>query len=166
MKLAACLSFVAALSTIPFDQSVAAGGQIITVTRKDKNVYKIDGTDTFAVTKHCHEYVYGETAYLKPFELMFLDSDSKCDLKGLYVRSQEEPGKYDVTLSNDPIGEWFEIHEIDGYVRAIACTEIAVMNRAVLTIRPGGHGSLYFPDSDRRCTVEGVYGRSNAPSAK
>jgi len=36
----------------------------VTVTRKEANLYKIDGTKTFIKTKYCYEYVYAEDALL------------------------------------------------------------------------------------------------------
>lgn len=36
----------------------------VTVTRKESNLYKIDGTKTYIKTKHCEEYCYSEQAVL------------------------------------------------------------------------------------------------------
>ena len=37
----------------------------VTVTRKGKDVYRIDGTAVFIITKYCYEYAYSEGAVLK-----------------------------------------------------------------------------------------------------
>ena len=36
----------------------------VTVTRKEANMYRVDGTKTYIQTKYCYEYVYSESAIL------------------------------------------------------------------------------------------------------
>lgn len=40
------------------------GKSIVNITRKDADLYKIDGTDLYIKTKYCYEYCYSEEVIL------------------------------------------------------------------------------------------------------
>jgi hypothetical protein len=44
--------------------SLRAESYRVSVTRKDKDMYRIDRTKTYIKTKYCYEYVYSESAVL------------------------------------------------------------------------------------------------------
>lgn len=61
----------------------------VTVTRKDQDLYRIDGTRLYVETRWCHEFAYGEEAILRydpnegPYgsnKLVFVSSDTVCDV--------------------------------------------------------------------------------------
>jgi hypothetical protein len=52
------------LTVIMSDVCYAADYYKVSVTRKDSNLYKIDGTDLYIRTKYCYEYATGQKAIL------------------------------------------------------------------------------------------------------
>lgn len=49
-------------STAP---ALASGVYKVSVTRKDRDLYRVDSTDIYIVTKYCYEYVYSDAAVLR-----------------------------------------------------------------------------------------------------
>lgn len=61
----------------------------MTVTRKDTDLYRIDGTRLYVETRWCYEFAIGEEAILRydpnegPYgsnKLVFVSSDTVCDV--------------------------------------------------------------------------------------
>jgi hypothetical protein len=61
----------------------------LTVTRKESNLYRVDGTKFFVKTKYCYEYAYSEAAlltyekYSYDNSLFFISSKTSCDVDKL-----------------------------------------------------------------------------------
>lgn len=71
----------------------------VNVTRKDSDLYKVDGTSFWIRTKYCHEYAYGETAVMiwhgrgsYSNKLVFLDYEgakkAECDIESLLAEAE------------------------------------------------------------------------------
>jgi hypothetical protein len=71
----------------------------VSVTRKDSNLYAIDGTSYWLKTKYCYEYAYSQDAVIVwegagsfSNKLVFLDSDHKksaeCDIELMLVETE------------------------------------------------------------------------------
>jgi len=139
---------------------VAASNYEISVTRKDSNLYKVDGKDIYIQTRYCYEYVYYENSYLRmngfSGEIIFLDSGDKCDVKAVYGRSEQTAGRYAVTVNREE-DNWYEIWGQGIYIKTSLCLSLALGEEAILSISAGGFGTLYI-DGDE-CMVEGIYSR-------
>lgn len=132
----------------------------VSVTRKGRNIYKVDGKDIYIQTRYCYEYVYSENAFLKMHgytgEIIFLDSGGKCDVKAVYGRSKQSAGKYAVTINRED-DDWYEIWGTGIYIKTSGCLSLALGEEAVLSISAGGYGTLYVEGN--QCMVEGLYSK-------
>ncbi len=132
----------------------------VNVTRKSSNIYKVTNEDIYIETKYCYEYVYYADALLKmndyTGEIIFLDQETKCDVKSVYGSLEIEPGTYDVNVTriND---DWYEVDGTGVFLRTSMCLNLALGEEAILKIYSGRTGKLYFADDE--CQVEGVYTR-------
>ena len=131
----------------------------VNLTRKSSNVYKVDGKDIIIQTRHCYVYAYSEEAIFKTSgyggEVIFFDSKDKCDVKAVFGVSEQEPGKYVVTVSRED-DDWYEVFGTNSYIKTSSCLSLALGEEAYLTIAPSGFGRLRFKDGDD-CMVEAVY---------
>ena len=131
----------------------------VNLTRKGRNVYKIDGKDIIIQTRYCYVYAYSEEAIFKASgyggELIFFDSKDKCDVKAVFGLSKQKPGKYVVTVSRED-DDWYEVLGTNSYIKTSTCLSLALGEEAYLTISASGFGQLRFEDGDD-CMVEGVY---------
>ena len=131
----------------------------VNLTRKSSNVYKVDGKDIIIQTRHCYVYAYSEDAIFKTSgyggEVIFFDSKDKCDVKAVFGVSEQEPGKYVVTVSRED-DDWYEVFGTNSYIKTSSCLSLALGEEAYLTIAPSGFGRLRFKDGDD-CMVEAVY---------
>lgn len=131
----------------------------VSLTRKDSNVYNIDGKDIIIQTRYCYVYAYSEEAIFKTSgyggELIFLDSKEKCDVKAVFGLSKQKPGKYVVTVSRED-DDWYEVLGTDLYIKTSACLSLALGEEAYLTMSASGFGQLRFKYGGD-CMVEGVY---------
>lgn len=132
----------------------------VSVTRKGSNLYKVDGKNIFIHTRYCYEYVYYESSFLKMSgysgEIIFTDSGGKCDVKAVYGPSEQDAGKYAVTINRED-DDWYEIWGQGIYIKTNACLSLALGEEAVLALSASGYGTLYVDDDE--CMVEGVYSR-------
>ncbi|WP_448171396.1 hypothetical protein [Rhizobacter fulvus] len=55
----------AAVSMLFAGTAFAADVYKVTVTRKDQDLYKVDGGKNYVVTRYCYEYAYGDEAILR-----------------------------------------------------------------------------------------------------
>lgn len=143
--------------------SVAAGAQSydVSVTRKDRNVYKVDGKQLLVRTKYCYVYAYSEEAVLRmrgrTGDLIFIDSRDKCDVEAVYSGSDQQAGKYSVTVSCDD-DDWYSVMGGALFIKTSMCLNLALGEEAFLSLGLGGVGRLVFETGDS-CTVEGLYQR-------
>lgn len=138
---------------------VLAENYEVNLTRKGRNVYIIDGKDIIIQTRYCYVYAYSEEAIFKTSgyggEVIFFDSEDKCDVKAVFGVSKQKPGKYMVTVSRED-DDWFEVLGTSSYIKTSSCLSLALGEEAYLTIANSGFGRLVFDDGND-CTVEGVY---------
>lgn len=131
----------------------------VNLTRKGKNVYKIDGKDIIIQTRYCYVYAYSEEAIFKTSgyggEVIFFDSKDKCDVKAVFDVSKQKPGKYVVRVSRED-DDWYEVFGTNSYIKTSSCVSIAHGEEARLTISQSGFGRLRFEDGND-CMVEAVY---------
>lgn len=150
---------LAALAILLLPLASLAETYELTVTRKGKNIYRVDGKPILIHTRYCYNYSYGAEALLRTDrgggELHFLDDDDACDVKGLYGRSDPKPGKYQVSISHED-DDWYQISP-KLYVQTSLCLNLALGEEGILDVRAGGFGRLHFLDSEDSCTVEGVF---------
>ena len=64
----------------------AMGADIISVTRKESDLYQVDYGNVFIKTRYCYEYAYGEDAFVYKDKLYFTGQDESCDVEGVYRR--------------------------------------------------------------------------------
>src|SRR5690606_28114288 len=152
------LATLAALMTLQAGPVLAENYEV-SLTRKGSNVYKIDGKDTIIQTRYCYVYAYSEAAIFKSSgyggEVIFFDSNDKCDVKAVFGISKQKPGKYVVTVSRED-DDWYEVFGTNSYIKTSSCLSLAIGEEANLTILPSGLGRLQFDDDDD-CMVEAVY---------
>ena len=149
---AACVAFLSS--------SVLANDYRVNVTRADSNLYKVDGGDFVINTRYCYEYVFYEDSLLRmagfSSEIIFLNSGSRCDVKGVYQSVSQSAGNYSVLVSRED-DDWYEIWGQGLFIRTNMCLSLALGEDAILSLRPGGYGTLYV--SGDECQVEGVYSK-------
>lgn len=153
------VAVLASIAAFLLPLSAIAGNYELSVTRKGKNLYKVDGKNVLIHTRYCYEYTYGSDALLRmdgrTGKLHFLEEDESCDVKAVYGRSEPKAGKFQVTINHED-DDWYEIAP-DVFVQTSLCLELALGEDGILEIRPGGFGKLHFLDSENSCTVEGVF---------
>lgn len=154
------LSLLLACLVCVCSADVQASTYEVSVTRKDNNIYSIDGKNILIQTKYCYQYGYGEEAILKfdgySGSLIFLNSTTKCDVKGLYSKSSQRPGSYQVSVTRES-DDWYEIFGQDMYIKTSMCLSLALGTEAFLKIDSFGTGFIVI-DNDR-CSVEGIYSK-------
>lgn len=132
----------------------------VTVTRNDSGRYIIDGKNMYIHTRYCYEYAYSESAFLKmrgySGEIIFINSNNKCDVKAVYGPIEQGAGKYAVTINMEDY-DWYEIWGQDIYIKTSGCASLALSKEVVLSINAGGYGTLYI--GDNQCMVEGLYSK-------
>jgi hypothetical protein len=140
--------------------SAEADNYEVSVTRKGSNIYKVDGENLLVQTRYCYEYVYYEESFLKmngySGEIIFTESASKCDVKAVFGLSEQDAGRYSVTINHDD-DDWYEVWGQDVYIKTSLCLSLALGEEAVLTLSEGGFGTLYVGDDE--CMVEGLYSK-------
>ena len=131
----------------------------VNLTRKGRNIYKIDGMDIIIQTRYCYVYAYSEEAILKTSgyggQVIFLDSKDKCDVKAVFGRSKQTPGKYNLTVSRED-DDWYEVTGTSSYIKTSYCLQLALVEEAQLTIASSGFGRMRF-ENGYDCMVEGIY---------
>lgn len=138
-----------------------AGNYEVSVTRKGSNVYKVDAKDIIIQTRYCYEYVYSENSFLKMNgyfgEIIFLDSGGgKCDVKAVYGKVNQAPGKYSVTVSREE-DDWYNVFGQDLYIKTSACLSLSLGEEAILDLSSGGYGTMYIDGN--QCMIEGIYSK-------
>jgi hypothetical protein len=68
---------VALLALFFTSAAPAADRYNVNLTRKDSNLYKVDGTSFWVQTQYCYAYGYGEEANLSPDEVIILEDGDK-----------------------------------------------------------------------------------------
>lgn len=153
------VAVLASIAAFLLPLSAIAENYELPVTRKGKNLYKVDGKNVLIHTRYCYEYTYGSDALLRmdgrTGKLHFLEEDESCDVKAVYGRSEHKTGKFQVTINHED-DDWYEIAP-DVFVQTSLCLELALGEDGILEIRPGGFGRLHFLDSENSCTVEDVF---------
>lgn len=152
--------FVVVFILIIFPLEVFANDYRVNVTKEDGDMYKVAGEDVVINTRYCYEYVYSEDSLLKmrgySSELIFIDSDSRCDVKAVYESVAQTAGNYSVSVSQED-DNWYEIWGQNLYIRTSFCLSLALGEDAVLSLQSGGFGTLYIRREE--CPVEGVYSK-------
>ena len=54
------------------------------VTRKDSDFYEVSLKNIMIKTRYCYEYAFSSEAVITDNKLIFLDSDTVCDIEGIY----------------------------------------------------------------------------------
>ena len=137
--------------------AIAADRYHVNLTRKDRNLYKVDGTSIWVQTRYCYVYGYGEEAALNDYEIVFFDSEEKCDVKRILREANVSSGTYNARLTH----EGDDLYStLDGtFVKTSMCLELGISEEAVLRMDSYGGGTVIFLDNDRRCQVEAVFSR-------
>lgn len=140
------LATLAALMSFQAAPAVAENYEV-SLTRKGRNVYKVDGKDIIIQTRYCYIYAYSEEALFKTSgysgEVIFFDSKDKCDVKAVFGVSKQKPGKYVVTVSHED-DNWYQIFGTSSYIKTSSCLSLALGEEAYLTIANSGFGRLRF----------------------
>lgn len=133
----------------------------LSVTRKDSNLYRVDGKDILIQTRYCYVYAYSEEAILKTSgyggDLIFPDSKDKCEIKAVFGHASQAAGKYRIQLNREE-DNWYEVWGQGIYLRTSLCLSLALGDDAVLTMYGPSSGRVVFDDGDS-CDVEGVYSK-------
>lgn len=154
---------------ILFAHSAFAGTYEIRVTRKESNIYSVDGKGIIIKTKYCYEYVYGSEAILRTSgrsgKLIFIEEDNSCDVEVVVGKVTLDQGNYSITVSQED-DEWYRVDGTEAYIQTSLCLNLALGQEALLKISIGGQGRLHFLDDDDSCTVEAVFSRSTFESVR
>lgn len=127
-----------------------------TVTRKSKNLYKVDGSSVWLYTRYCYEYAYSEEAVLRNGELIFVDSGAKCNVRLALKETTVKPGTYEVSVSQED-DDLYSTAD-DFYLSTSMCMELGIGEDAIFKAQAFG-GTLTFLDKGRQCEVERVFSR-------
>jgi hypothetical protein len=138
-----------------------AGDYTVNVTRKGPQLYKVTGKDLYVATRSCYEYVYYEDAVLrmsgKTGTIVFLDSGGKCDVKGVYGKTDIAPGDYSISVTHET-DDWYSVDGTELLIRTMTCSEYWYSEEVVLRVGPAG--AYVIEDADgNQCYVEGVFSR-------
>jgi hypothetical protein len=155
-KLLSAMALV--LATSATTGAAAADRYEVSLTRKDSNLYKVDGQPYWVQTRYCYIYGYGEEAVLSAYEVVFLDDAEKCDVKRILKEMQPSAGTYKVSLSREDDDLYSTVDGI--FVRTTMCLSLALGEDAILRLNGYGGGTVMFLDDDDRCNVEGVYSQA------
>lgn len=144
-----CAAF-AVLSPIP---SMAQSRYEVSVTRKVQNFYKVDNQRFWIKTRYCYEYVYYEDSLLSNYEIIFLDSGSKCDVDKIYREISPRSGNYEVSVSVEDNS----YSTLDGLLLVTPnCYQYVYYEDAIFRSNGYGGGTLVFLDAGKTCEVERV----------
>jgi hypothetical protein len=131
------------------------------VSRASGNIYTVSGKDIIIQTRYCYEYAYSEDAVLKSRgyggELLFTNSNHRCDVKAVFGAANQKVGKFKVTVSRDD-DDWYEVFGSNNYIKTTMCIKLALGEEAVFVHKGSGIGTLFFDGGDT-CMVEGVYSK-------
>jgi hypothetical protein len=131
----------------------------VNLTRKARNLYKVDGKEIILQTRYCYVYAYSEEAILKTSgyggEVVFFESKDRCDIRAAYRASKQKAGKYVVRVTHEE-DDWYEVSGTDLYIKTSGCLSITLGDDAYLTISDSGLGRLRFDDGND-CMVEAIY---------
>jgi hypothetical protein len=131
----------------------AADRYKVNLTRKDQDLYQVDGTAIWVQTQYCYVYGYGEEAALSSSEVVFFDDGDKCDVKRILKETRVNPGTYDVTLTREDDNLY---STPDGtLLRTSLCLNLALSEEAILRMNGFG-GTVIFLDDKDKCDVETV----------
>jgi len=137
-----------------------AGTYDLTVTRKDSNLYRVNGKSIIIKTKYCYEYVYSSDAILRTSgrsgKLIFLEEDSSCDVQAVFGAMSLASGKYSITVSRED-DNWYRVMGTEAYIQTSLCLSLALGEEALLRVSAGGLGKLHFLDDDDSCDVEAIF---------
>lgn len=138
-----------------------AGTYEVNVTRKEQNIYRVDGKGVLIQTQYCYAYAYSEEAILRTNgyggDLIFVGSRDKCDVKAVFGKANQNPGKYSVRVTRES-DNWYEIWGSNVFLQTTICLSLALGQEAFLTVGAGGVGRLVFDDG-QSCMVEGIYSK-------
>ncbi|MDX7753337.1 hypothetical protein SJS40_07150 [Aeromonas caviae] len=155
------LTAVMIIAPLILSPNIFAENYELTLTRKSKNIYKVSGNDILVQTRYCYAYAYSEEAIFKTDgyggELIFLNSNDRCDVKAVFGKDEYKPGKYSIRVSMDD-DDWFEVYGENAYIHTSGCLSLALVEDSFLIISSSGYGDLLF-SSGTKCTVEGIYSK-------
>jgi hypothetical protein len=133
----------------------------MSVTRKGSNVYKVAGKNIIIQTRYCYVYASSEASILESNgyggDLIFVESNEKCDVKAVYGATNPTQGKYAVTINRES-DNWYEIFGANSFIKTSVCLSLALGEEAVLQLSGSGYGQLIFKDGNS-CMVEGLYSK-------
>src|SRR5262245_18454299 len=109
--------------------NAAAERYSVSLTRKAKNWYKVDGKNIFVRTRFCYVYAVGQDAILSPYEVTFLDDHEQCNVRAVLASSDVPKGNYSVQV-------YYEDDDLYSmtngtYVRTSFCLELGMSADAV-----------------------------------
>jgi hypothetical protein len=129
----------------------------VNLTRKDRNLYKVDGTAFWVQTRYCYEYGYGEEAALNADEVVFLDDGEKCDVRRVLKESAVTAGNYQVSLTREDDNLY---STLDGtFVQTSMCLSLALGEDSILRMNGYGGGTVIFLDDGDKCDIEAVFSK-------
>jgi hypothetical protein len=149
---------VALLALFFTSAAPAADRYNVNLTRKDSNLYKVDGTSFWVQTQYCYAYGYGEEAILSPDEVIFLEDGDKCDVKRILKEISVAAGTHEVTLSREDDNLYATL---DGtLVETTLCLNLALGDEAILRMNGYGGGTVIFVNDADKCDVETVFSQA------
>ncbi len=145
------ISICASTVAIPTDFEVY-------VTRQASDIYEVQSEPFIIKTRYCYEYVYGERSLLRmngySGDIIFIDSGGQCDVEAVFKRSDQNAGKYIVTVTNED-EDWYSMLENSLFIKTDSCLDISIGAEAILTIHAYGGGTLNVNGNE--CVVEAIY---------
>lgn len=151
--------FLIAALTLLHTVPAGAENYELYLTRKGSNVYNADGKDIIIQTRYCYEYAYSQKSIFISTgyggEVIFLNSNEKCDVKAVFSFAKQNQGKYKVTVRREE-DDWYELLGTNIYIKTLNCLSMSYGEEAFLIITPSSSYNLKFKDGSD-CIVENVY---------
>jgi hypothetical protein len=143
----------AAAAALTLSVPLSAETYSVNVTRKDSNLYKVDGKRVWVNTRYCYHYGYSDEAVLTPDRIVFVNAGEKCDVRQVYSETSLSAGTYKVTVTQES-GNVYSTY--DGVtILTSMCLNLAIGEQAALRMAAYG-GKLIFLNSGDSCEVEAV----------
>jgi hypothetical protein len=137
--------------------SIVHGEQYsVSLTRQERNLYKVEGQEVLVLTSHCYVDARNTKAVLSDDKVRFVDAGETCPVKMILADARMLSGEYDVRVTD--VGDDMYATSRGTHIRTWFCNVYARGEEAVLKVQ-AFNSELSFVRSRHVCTVKGVYER-------
>jgi hypothetical protein len=127
------------------------------IEQQGAELFKITNQDVYIWTQYCFVDVGTTEVHLNledgRGEIKFIDTQTRCDVQGVYGKSPLEGGDYTLVLTRAD-DNWYSIDDKQAAVLTVDCLASAESLETKVIMTDDG-GTAFFPDEE--CSVLGVY---------